>query len=161
MKSSRLEQELLKRGKGEGKNLNLRDQGIGMESLVFVVDSDKTESQELCDVLERDEYSTIAMDSLENLEKRIEETSCRAVILDLDSLPVDNRFILHLRRRHPKLPIIGLSSSPFHPELEEALSSHVCACLRKPPDPDELLFCIKSFCQNESSNGKRPEREGT
>jgi len=132
-----------------------------MERPIIVVDADEDQSQELCDVLERDNYRTIALHSLGNLEEKIQETACRVVILDLDTLPVDNRFITHLRKGNPKLPIIGLSSRPFHPDLKEAMSSHICACLRKPPDLDELIYCIKSFCNNglsQRTNLKKEEK---
>jgi len=33
----------------------------------------------------------------------------------------------------------------FHPELEEAMSNYIFACLSKPADEDELVFWIKSL----------------
>lgn len=117
-----------------------------MQGPVIVASMDKLESEELCRALENGNYRTIAKDSTVNLEKTMQETACLALILDLDNLSVNNRLIRQLRRGNPGIPIIGLSSSPYHPELEEAMSSHICACLRKPPDLDELIYCIKSFC---------------
>lgn len=119
-----------------------------MSRPIIVVGADKTESRDLCSALERDNYFTVAIHSLATLEEKIRETACEVVILDLDTLPVDNRFITDLRRQNPGLPIIGLSSRPFHPELKEAMSSHICACLGKPPDLDELIYCIRSFWQD-------------
>jgi DNA-binding NtrC family response regulator len=121
------------------------DQEISMQRPVIVVCMDKLESEQLCRALESENYRTIAKDSIMDLEKTIQETTCLVLILDLDTSSVDNRFIRQLRRGNPGLPIIGLSSSPYHPELKEAMSSHICACLDKPPDLDELLYCIKSF----------------
>ena len=138
-------------------------QEIWMNRPIIVVDGDKAESEELCAVLERESYQTIALHSLVNLENRIQETICRVVILDLDNLPVDNRFITRLRKENPKLPIIALSNRPFHPDLKEAMSSHICACLRKPPDLEELIYCIKSFCndgQSKSTNLEKEEKPG-
>lgn len=140
-------------------NKDVRAQEIRMERPIIVVDADKAESQGLCAVLERDNYRTIALHSLGNLEERIQATASRVVILDLDTLPVDNRFITRLRKENPNLPIIGLSSRPFHPDLEEAMSSHICACLRKPPDLGELIYCIKSFCNNGILDRKNPNKE--
>jgi DNA-binding NtrC family response regulator len=126
--------------------MNAWDRDISMQAPVIVAGMDKLESEGLCRALENGNYSTIAKDSTVNLEKTIQETACLVLILDLDNLSVNNRLIRQLRRGNPGLPIIGLSSSPYHPELEEAMSSHICACLRKPPDLDELVYCIKSFC---------------
>ena len=127
-----------------------------MDKPIVVVNANKAQCQELCAFLEREHYHVIALDSLVNLGRQIERTACRVIILDLDTLPVDNRFIKNLRIQNPGLPIMVLSSRPFHPELEEAMSSHICACLSKPPDLEELLYCVKSFCENESSSWDKP-----
>jgi DNA-binding NtrC family response regulator len=119
-----------------------------MERSIIVVNADKSESEALCAVLERENYHSIAKHSLTNLEKRIQETASRVVIMDLDTLPVDNRFIRHLKRHKKKVYIIGLSSRPFHPELQEAVSTHIYACLGKPVDTDELIYWLKSIDAN-------------
>lgn len=115
---------------------------------IIVVGADREECQTLCSALERDNYSTIAMDSLVNLETRMQETASSVVILDLDTLPLDNRYIRHLKRQKEKVYIIGLSSRPFHPELQEAVSTHIYACLGKPVDTDELVYWLKSINEN-------------
>lgn len=130
-----------------------------MQAPVIVAGMDKLESEGLCRALENGNYRTIAKDSTVNLEKTIQETACLVLILDLDNLSVNNRLIRQLRRANPRLPIIGLSSSPYHPKLEEAMSSHICACLRKPPDFDELIYCIESFCNSALSQRTNPEKE--
>ncbi len=118
-----------------------------MDRPIAVVDANKEECQELCAVLEGEDYRTIGLDSLVSLETYMQEGACRVVILDLDTLPVNNRFISDLRKQNPRLPIILLSSRQFHPELQAAMSTDICACLSKPPDPDELIYCLKSFCE--------------
>ncbi len=125
-----------------------------MNKPIVVVDADKEECDRLCILLEQQNYGTVSLHSLHDLEKIIQKTACRVVILDLDSLPVDNRSIKDLRRQHPGLRIMGLSSSSYHPELEQAMSDDICACLRKPLDLDELIYCIKSFCQNGDEPGE-------
>lgn len=132
-----------------------------MDRPIVVVDADKEQCENLCSLLERENYRTVKLHLLLNLERIIQETSCRVVILDLDTLTVNNRFITNLRRQNPGLPIMGLSSSPYHPELGQAMSDHICACLRKPPDLDELIYCIKSFCENGPSPGEGPDVGGT
>ena len=116
-----------------------------MEGPIIVVDADETESEALRVVLERDNYPAIALNSLEKLEEEIPESACGVIILDLDTLPVDNRFIRYLKRQKDNMHIIGLSSRPFHPELQEAVSTHIYACLAKPVDTDELLYWLRSI----------------
>jgi DNA-binding NarL/FixJ family response regulator len=57
--------------------------------------------------------------------------------------------IRDLRKQDRTVRIVGLSSRPFHPELEEALTSHIYACLSKPIDPDELFYVIRSVYEND------------
>jgi len=128
-----------------------------MDRPVIVVSADKKQTEQLCDFLEQGEYQTRSLHSLVNLGEKIQETACRIVILDLDTLPMDNRFVMELRRENPRLTIIGLSDHPFHPELKEAMSGHISACLGKPPDLDDLIYCVRSFCQNGVSSNEVPE----
>ncbi len=123
-----------------------------MNGPIAVVAANKAECRELCDVLKRHHYRAIAMHSLANLGKNIHKAACRVIILDLDTLPVDNRFITDLRRENPGIPIMVLSSRPFHPELKEAMSANISACLGKPPDPEEIIYCLKGICENEPNS---------
>jgi DNA-binding NtrC family response regulator len=115
-----------------------------MQRTVIVVDENKSESEELCSALQQENYPTVSLNSLADLEKRIQETASSVVILDLDNLPVNNQFIRHLKHQKDNVYIMGLSSRPFHPELEEAVSTHLYACLGKPVDTDELIYWLKS-----------------
>ncbi len=119
--------------------------GTWMQGPIVVVDGDEAQCRNLCEVLERDHYSTTALHSLLNLEEEIRETGRRVVILDLDTLPVNNRLFRTLRRTNPGVCILGLSSRSFHPELEEAMSKYIHACLAKPVDDEELIFWVKSL----------------
>jgi DNA-binding NtrC family response regulator len=67
------------------------------------------------------------------------------MIIVLDTLPVDKLFFRDLKRLHPMMNIIGLSKQSFHPELEEAISQHIFACVNKPVDPEEIIFLLKSI----------------
>ena len=119
-----------------------------MEVPVVVVNANVEQCQELCAVLEQEHFRTTALHSLMALEGEVEEGSCRVVILDLDSLPVDNFLFRSLKRKSPGIHIVGLSSRPFHPELEEAMSRHIFSCLSKPVDVEELVYWIRSICQS-------------
>jgi DNA-binding NtrC family response regulator len=120
---------------------------IWMQEPVVVVDADEQQRQEMCAVLEREDYRTVSLHSLATLNQEIQEGTRRVVILDLDTIPVDNRFFRGLKKENPGVCVIGLSSRPFHPELKEAMSSHIYACLGKPVDEEELVFWVKSLCE--------------
>ena len=129
-----------------------------MAGPILIVDADQAECQELCEALEKEGYQAVPFQNLHNLDVMIQETGCSSVMLDLDTLPVDDQFISKVRGKNPGLPIIVLSSRPFHPELEKAMSTHICASIGKPPDMDELVYCLKSFSEN--ALNKKGEREG-
>lgn len=113
-----------------------------MSQLILVVEANKDESQVLCALLGREHYQTIALDSLESVKEKLQECRCHAVTLDLDSLPVDNRFIRDLKRQNSGLRILLLSERSFHPDLTEAMRNHVYACIRKPMDEEEFIYLL-------------------
>jgi DNA-binding response OmpR family regulator len=121
-----------------------------MEEPIVVVNGNEADCLELCSGLQKENFRTTAVHSLMALEGEFQKTVCRVVILDLDNLPVDNRFFRDLKRKNPRVHIVGLSSRPFHPELEEAMSRHISSCLTKPLDMEELLYWLKSVCQEET-----------
>ena len=118
---------------------------------IVVVDADKARWENLCVLLGKRNYRTIPSHSLSNAEETIDQSASPVVILDLDILPVDNRFIFDLKKRNPGVLIIGLSSRPFHPELSEAISKHFYACLYKPLDTEELFYWLRSIYENETN----------
>ena len=130
-----------------------------MPKIIVVVDGNLEENQELCWMLERNHYRTSSMYSLMELPEHMERRLDQAIILDLDSLPVNNRFIRNLRGENPGLCIIGISSRTFHPELEEAMRSHISACLSNPVNEDELIYRLKSTCAGEASSRASPGLE--
>ena len=118
----------------------------------MVVDADKRTCRAMCKLLEAHQYCSIPCHALANVQGLIEHNSCRAIILDLDTVPVDNRRFRDLKKTNPGLHVVAVSGRPFHPELKEALATHIYACLGKPIDPDELIYWLKSiFCNSSSS----------
>jgi DNA-binding NtrC family response regulator len=115
-----------------------------MQDPILVISADEQHCLELCATLEGEDYPIRRVDSLEQLTGRVKGCDCRLAILDLDSLPVDDRLIRKLKRENPSLRIIGFSSRSFHPELQEAMSSHIYACVGTPVDEEELVFWVKS-----------------
>jgi len=124
-----------------------------MEKEIVVLDANEKQCQNLCAMLEERHYPATPMYSLLNVESYIREGACRALILDLDSVSVDNVVLRELKRKSPGVYIVGLSKRQFHPELKEGMSTHIYACLGKPVDPDELVYWLKSIYQNDIDPG--------
>jgi len=131
-----------------------------MEEAIVVVDADPDEGRDLCTVLERQHYRAAALDSLERLKEQLKKRDCRVILLDLDSFPVDSRFVRELLRDNSDLAIIALSSRTFHPELKEAMSTQISACLNKPLDEDELFYWLRSICAGEPRPKAAPVGKG-
>ena len=126
-----------------------------MKGPIIVLDADKGNCRELSNLLKAQDYHVITSHSLAGLPGLIQESSCRAVILDLDTVPINNRQLRDLKKTYPDLYLVAVSGRSFHPELKEAMAAYIYACLCKPVDPDELIYWLKSiFCtENTSENG--------
>ena len=120
-----------------------------MKKHIAVLDADQKERRRLCNLLEKNQYPTIPMHSIQYLVTNLKQLDCLAVILDIDTISVDNRTIRDLTLRFPGVYFFCLSERPFHPELHDAICYHIFACINKPVDPDELLFWIKSIYEEE------------
>ena len=70
-----------------------------MEESVVVVNANVEQCLELCALLEQEHFRTTALHSLVLLEEKVKEGNCRVVILDLDSLPVDNFLFRGLKKK--------------------------------------------------------------
>ena len=112
---------------------------------VLVVAGERKQAHEVCSLLQELEYTTTLTYSLNDLEQELKKDSGVAVILDLDTVPVNNQFLRGLRKKHPQLDILGISQLSYHPGLEEVIGSHLLACLVKPLDVEELCFWLKSI----------------
>ena len=88
-------------------------------------------------------YRTEVFSDLPTLSSGLEPGDCMAVILDLDSLPLDNRTIRALTAAYPAVSFLCASRDHFHPDLQEAIGCHLFACLTKPIDADELDYFLK------------------
>ncbi len=86
--------------------------------------------------------------SLKEIAERLGSEEIRVLIVDLDAVEADNRFFKAIKKRRPDVFVIGLSGRRFHPELEEAMSRYIDACLAKPVDGEELVFWVKSVSRN-------------
>jgi DNA-binding response OmpR family regulator len=112
---------------------------------VLVVAGDRESGHRVCSLLQELNYPTSLIGSLGDLEQELQKESEVAVILDLDTLPLNIRFFRGLRKSYPRLHLLGISELTYHPGLEEVIGSHLLACLVKPVDAEELGFWLKSI----------------
>jgi DNA-binding NtrC family response regulator len=116
---------------------------------VAVLETDQEQSHHLCALLSDHQYNVAPLGSLTDMDSYVKKSDCRAVILDLDTVAIDNRIIRDFKRKNPGINIVAYSKRQFHPELEEALRNYISVCLAKPIDPDELFFWLRSVFEND------------
>ena len=118
------------------------------EKEVIVLDAETTQSQNLVAFLNDNAYSATPMNSLTNMDQYMAAIDCRAIVLNLDSIPVTNKLLRDLKRKKPSINIIAHSKRQFHPELEEALREYISVCLAEPIDTEELGYWLNSIYEN-------------
>lgn len=126
--------------------------------LVLMVTGDRQDGKQFCGLLGAMHYNARMVSSLEELHLCLQEMSEVAVILDLDTIPADKQFFRTLRRSHPRLHILGISSLAYHPGREDVIGS-LYACLVKPVDTEELGYWLKTIAENLSETDPATERE--
>lgn len=125
---------------------------------IAVLSVNPTDAQDLCGIIEDGPYLTTIYPDLTELETGLRTESHMAAILDLNSVSVDNRTIRRLAREFPTVRFF-CTSHHFHPELKDAISYHLFACLRKPVDPDELHYFLECIRSSEGDSRGPPQRE--
>ena len=120
-----------------------------MKKKIVVLDANQNSSGKLSDIINSKNYPFTQAPTLSALEDILGSDRYVAVVLDIDSVPVDNRTIRQLAIKYPGVRFLCTSKDRFHPELKDAICYHIYACLNKPVDPDELLYWIKSIYDEE------------
>ena len=115
---------------------------------VAVVDADEQQCGSVCEMLRQFDYRATPLHSLPDLQAHLEAHPDQVALLDMDTVPADNRFFRELKRKVPGVYVLALSSRSYHPGLEEAMGSHIYACLAKPLDPEEFRYWMKSIAEN-------------
>ena len=123
-----------------------------MKKCIIVLDAEYKQCHQLCTLLEAQQYRVKPINSISNLEESLYEGDCLSVLLDIDTISVDNRTIRDFTIRFPDVYFFCLSERPFHPELHDAICYHIYACINKPVDPDELFFWLRSIIENDSDS---------
>ncbi len=120
-----------------------------MKKKIIILDANPKSSSELSKILSTKSYPFFHGTGLSLLEDELASGQYVAVVLDIDTIPIDNRKIRELAIKYPAVRFLCTSKDRFHPELKDAICYHIYACLNKPVDPDELLFWIKSIYEED------------
>ena len=129
------------------------------KNLVAVMGADAKDVAAICRIIEEGNYGTATRKDLDGL-KSLLAAPCMAAILDLDSVPLDNRIIRALTLAYPATCFLCTSRERFHPDLKDAILHHLFACLHKPVDPDELHYFLRCIRDNETESRGPPDGEG-
>ena len=104
---------------------------------VLIATSDRDQYLEMAELLRQAGYKA---EQVADPGSLVAQGSIRwaVLVVDLDHEGMDNRFFSAVAKRNPDLAVIGISNRKYHPNLKEAMSKCIRACLSKPLDDDEL-----------------------
>ena len=120
-----------------------------MQKDILLMDADSTGSAGLLAQLSGQDYKTQTVGSLAELRHKLAEEKFMAVLMDIDSVTVDNRAIRELAADFPATPFLCLSRDRVHPGLKDAIRDHVYACLTKPVDMDEITYWLRCIREDD------------
>ena len=123
-----------------------------MKKKVILISRKSKEVTRIDIVLAKNDYKSYLIEDIETLDRELTDIQCNCVILDLDSISIDNRMIRELTIKYPHIYFLCMSKDRFHPELKDAICYHIFACLTKPIDYDELLYWLRCIDNETDSN---------
>ncbi|MEW5909990.1 MAG: hypothetical protein AB1659_09355 [Thermodesulfobacteriota bacterium] len=90
---------------------------------------------------------------LSDLMKELMDSKDSLVFIDIDTVAIGNRDLKVLKTSFPESNLFCISKVPFHPEIKEAISKYIFACMVKPLDLEELMFWVGSLESTTTSIG--------
>jgi DNA-binding NtrC family response regulator len=123
---------------------------------IVVVDEDKEQCNNLCDMLTERQYQTIPIYIFHDLNKYLQENPCLTVIIDLNIQAVDIHVIKKLTTNFPEVSFIGLTRHRLNPELQEIICYHMSACFTKPVTLEDLCYLIESIYEDSDDKRNQP-----
>jgi CheY-like chemotaxis protein len=120
-----------------------------MQKAILLMDADPLGSAGLLALLSGEDYETQKVGSLSELRHKLEGEKFMAVLMDIDSVAVDNRAIRELAAAFPATPFLCISRDRVHPELKDAIRNHIYACLTKPVDMDEITYWLRCIREDQ------------
>ena len=113
--------------------------------LIIIIGKDEKEFHELIKLIEKKGYKAITRKTILALKKYLSEKECMVILIDIDTVPVENRDLRELTLEYPNYPFLCMSKDKYHPDLKEAICYHIYACINKPVNPDELFYLLRSI----------------
>ncbi len=124
--------------------------------MILIVTKDQTEGDRIAAILADKSYTGETLPSIEILESRLQSNRDSVVLIDIDSVPVDSRYIRSLMLKHPAITFFFMSRGKLHPELKEAICHHIYACMNMPIDSEELIYWMRCVDHNRSESRGPP-----
>jgi DNA-binding NtrC family response regulator len=124
---------------------------VKSNQVFLVVNADSEERPAISRLLHEAGCLAHTVGSPAELKVILRDKPCMAVIMDIDSVAMNNRTIRELAAAFPAIRFLCLSKERHHPELEDSIRDHIYACLIKPIDPDELNYWLR--CIREDDRG--------
>jgi DNA-binding NtrC family response regulator len=121
---------------------------------IAVVSTDRKLRDNLISLLEREQYRVNQVGSITELKQLLESEKYIAAIVDIDLLQISNKMIREITTQCPGLHFLCISTNRFHPDLKDAFSSSIYACIQKPIDNDELLYFIRSIFKDTEADAE-------
>jgi DNA-binding NtrC family response regulator len=115
------------------------------EFLIIIIGKDEKEFHELIKLIKKKGYKAITRKTILALKKYLSKKKCMAVLIDIDTVSVENRVLRELNLEYPGYPFLCMSKDKYHPDLKEAICYHIYACINKPVNPDELFYLLRSI----------------
>ena len=113
------------------------------------------ELHEIRRILAENSYAAHVVENMALLNPSLRKKTANCVLLDLDTLDIDNPTIRKLTLQYPHIYFLCMSKDRFHPELKDAICYHIYACLTKPLDYDELFYWLR--CIENDAAASEPE----
>ncbi len=117
-------------------------------NVILIINDSLEERTLMAAILDEMNLRLRRADSVAALAAAAREESPAALIVDIDDVSMTNRMIREIATGFPRLPVLGISSQRFHPDLAESIRDCIYACLHRPLDPDELRYWLKSILKD-------------
>ena len=129
--------------------------------MIIILSKNQEEVDQIRDILTEENYDSEVLQTIKDLDSKLDQRASTAAFIDIDSVAIDNRLIRKLTLKHPSVYFFCMSRDKFHPELKDAICYHIYACLNKPLDPDELVYWLRCISNSENESRPTPNSNGS
>ncbi len=109
---------------------------------VLVITQDQ-QRDELLEILFENGLNVTRLESMHDISNISRLDGFDLALIDLDMTCVSNNSIHRLKQKNADIWILGFSCKSYHPHLRESLQDYMFGVVAKPPNPDELTYCLQ------------------